>query len=423
MVDLNKNKEELVTQNGEDRQTKRERIASLMKERREIQKNNRAIIRGIYKEKAKRGINGIPNKVIALKDKMLEQAKMFGRKALNMAKVLADNYLDNKEGNKNVLQEYQATLEAIHKEFSDRADYILTNKVKLENMQQESEEKEMQLRDEKEQLQETPEYAEHRKKEQILLKEIQKALEQGDLKTAQIKKQEYENLKEQNPVNKYEKQIQEEQQKREEIQYIKGECDRILTLCMEENEKNINKATKDKNTQVVASKQNIFQRAMGSIFHKVRGAKKFVTQVIGEIQEGIYDLNNEFLPEMREKISEQIDKPIEKVKGKMNLLEDKGKNALGKMQPLIERGKDSINKTRQLAGEKIKEQATNIGNVSKELGRNATESIKGMADKAMQMTEDKLKASIEKSKEVNRQRSVAYADIKGQSGTEEGLDR
>lgn len=371
--------------NHEDqKQAKKSKILDLLKERREIQKTNRKLAREIFMAKGKRGINGISNKVAEMKNSFMEQAKMYGKKAENMAKNMVETYANNKEGNKNVLQKYEESLEAIQKEYENRVEYILTNKMKMEELQEESELKEMDLREEREEIWKSPEYFEHVREEERCIYEIKQILEQEDVDiyTVQAKKQEYEDLKKQNPLTKCDKQIEEEKKKREEIQYVIGECDRVLSLCEQDNEKSIDEATKNKNNQIANNKQNIFQKTMGALFCKVNGAKKFASQVIGQLEEKVYDINNKSLPAIREKISDGIDKSIEKIEEKMTPLLDKGKN----------------------------------------IGRASVEKVRSIADRTVQMTEDKLKQSIEKANQVNTQRSMAYAELTKQPEGPEDTD-
>ena len=352
----------------EEKLARRQMMTDLLKEWKEIQKSNATLSIKIFQ---KRGINQIVDKMVGIKDNIVGQAKMYGKKAESIAKEyiqkaddLAQAYTDNKEKKGNILQEYKKSLEALQKEYQDRVEFVLEGREKFQEEEQKSILKEMNLRDEKRrQTIENPEYTDKLKQEKELKKEIKKALDKGDLDTVNTKNQELKALREANSrvVETHDNTIEAEQQRRAKIKDVIKMCNDTLQKCEEARTEGIDMLKEDKQNKLANIKQNAFQKAMGALFSKLNGAKKFATRVIGKVEEKVYDVNNKMLPAFRENVSDGIDKMIDNINDKKTELFDKA------------------SETR---------------------------------DQLMQKAEDKLRESIEKGKKVNEKRSMDYAEIK-----------
>ena len=287
-------------------------------------------------------------------EERLENERLLSEK-INIS-VMIDNAGKSYE-TKNYTQarnEYKNALETIEKEYVEREKFIIENRERFEKAQEESALKELELREKRDKIRETPEYAEHVMKEEQWLKE---ALQENNLDTLQEKKKKYEELKAQNPLTEYDEKIKKEKERKKNITDFIERCDNVLLECEKEKEESINQATKSKKNQLAENKQNVFQKVMGGLFYKINGTKKFASKVIGELEEKVYDINNKTLPAVREKISDGIDKSIED----------------------------------------IKQTCTQI------------------ADNTMKMVEDKLTQSIEKEKQVNVKRTGKFNVLMGET--------
>ena len=209
------------------------------------------------------------------------------------------------------------------------------------------------------------------------------------------RKDEYEALKQQNPITRCSQAIRDERERRQKIQDVLTMCDEVIVKCEEDRTNTINEATSDKNNKLaVIEKQPIMKRIVGNIFYRINGAKKFTKDVIERVQETNYHINDEVLPAMQERMSEGIDKAIDTIN-------EKGR-------PLVERGMDKAKEVGRKAWDKTKETGIQFAQNIKE----DWEYIKEAKEQMMQKLEANLLEAIESGKELNSQRSLAYEEMK-----------
>ncbi len=127
-------------QNGKLQEIKKEiestrRILSLIKQLSEIQISKAIVTTKIF------ATQQIPMATEKMKNTIREKAKPYGKKA----EAIAEEYMNNKQENKNVIQQYKESLEAIEKEYQERVGFVITNRRKFEEAEQESAAKEKNL--------------------------------------------------------------------------------------------------------------------------------------------------------------------------------------------------------------------------------------------------------------------------------------
>lgn len=353
MDELNTNESENNnTQNTNDQHSVGN-LLKLIKELADIQASNAIITARIF---AREGKEQIADKTNQMKNKVMEQAKSYGKKAED----LANTYTNNKEEKGNILQEYQESLEDIQEEYEARMDSIVEEKVKWQDEEQATMLKEKELKEDRKQIKKTPEYAEQVKQEKALTKEIKQALDEGDLNTVATKNEELKKLKEQNPLLKCDKEIEEVQQSRQEILDVINMCDKEIEECREDRDNSIDEVTADRDNKLaVMKKQNVFQKMAGAILNKMNGVKRFKDNIVAKVEKKIENIRTETIPAIKETVSSKKQQFAENMQEKKTAILDKGRET--------------------------KEQL-------------------------MQKAENKLRASIEKGKQIKEQRSVDYSD-------------
>ncbi len=377
-------------QNGKLQEIKKEiestrRILSLIKQLSEIQISKAIVTTKIF------ATQQIPMATEKMKNTIREKAKPYGKKA----EAIAEEYMNNKQENKNVIQQYKESLEAIEKEYQERVGFVITNRRKFEEAEQESAAKEKNLRQDRQKIAASTEYTRHLQEEEEALKKLDEALRQNDMDVILARKDEYEALKQQNPITRCSQAIRDERERRQKIQDVLTMCDEVIVKCEEDRTNTINEATSDKNNKLaVIEKQPIMKRIVGNIFYRINGAKKFTKDVIERVQETNYHINDEVLPAMQERMSEGIDKAIDTIN-------EKGR-------PLVERGMDKAKEVGRKAWDKTKETGIQFAQNRKE----DWEYIKEAKEQMMQKLEANLLEAIESGKELNSQRSLAYEEMK-----------
>lgn len=359
--------------NRQNQEEKKKVILDLLKQWQQIRKDNTTLTIKTCEIRGRRGIDGINAQVTQMKDTFMENAKMYGKKV----EAIAQEYIDNEENKKDVIQQYKKALEAIQKEYEDRVNFIIENREKFEKAEEESYNKEMDLREEKEQIKEqikeSPEYVEHIKLEEKCSNELEEMFHQQevDLAIYEAKKKEYEELKKQNPLEKYNIEIEKERKRREKIQDVIEMCDNTLDKCEEERKRCIKMKVENKNNQLSdIQSQNVVQRIMGGVINKFdlinkfKSAKKVVNNLIDGVDQTTYYLNKEVFPVFRKNVSNVVNKTMEQIN---------------------EKGTDLLQK-------------------GKRIGKETTEHF-------MEKAEKTLTNSIEKAKQVNEQRSLKYANL------------
>lgn len=124
------------------------RMLSLIKQLSEIQISKAVVSTKIF------ATQQIPMATEKMKRDIREKAKPYGKKA----EAMVESYMNNKQEKENVIQEYRESLEAIEKEYQERLEYVVTNRRKFEEAEQESAAKEMNLRQDRQKIAASPEY-------------------------------------------------------------------------------------------------------------------------------------------------------------------------------------------------------------------------------------------------------------------------
>lgn len=346
--------EELETNdNTQNNQVTTKELLALIKELAQIQMYNTIISAQIF---AREGKEQIDDKVNEMKDKIMEQAGIFGQKA----RKVEETYNLNKETKNNILQEYRESLAQIEEQYEIRSQAILQERRDCQDEEQATMLKENELKQNKKQMKKSPQYIEQVREEKALAKEIKKALDEGDLDTVTAKNEELKRLKAKNPLMKCDQEIEKIQQQREQIQQMISLCEQELENCENDRYNSIEQVTQDKDNKLMEmKKQNILQKIAGAVMNKINGAKRFKDNVIQKVAEKVGYIKNEKYPEIKRSTSEKVSSFKENISEKKEQILDKGRET--------------------------KEQL-------------------------MQKAEAKLRESIEQSKEQNAQYRLAYAD-------------
>lgn len=338
---------------NQNEQISAKELLALIKELAQIQAYNAMISAQIF---AREGKNQINDKANDMKDKIMQQAVIFGQKA----KKVEETYSLNKENKSNILQEYKESLLEIQEQYEIRNQAILRERTDWQNEEQATMLKEHELKQNRKKIKKSPQYDEQMKQEKALAKEIKKALDKGDLDTVTEKNEELKRLKARNPLTRCEQEIGRVQKLRKEIQQMIVLCEKELENCEKDRNNRIEEATQDKDNKLMEiKKQNVFQKIAGGFMNKINGAKRFKDNVIKKVAEKVGYIKNEKFPEIKQDTAEKISSFKDGMRERKEQILDKGRET--------------------------KEQL-------------------------MQKAEAKLKESIEQSQEKNTQYKIAYAD-------------
>lgn len=324
------------------------KFKDLLKQLAEIQAANAKVNWQIF---VKEGKEQVQEKVQSAKDEILEQAKIYGQKI----EKIEQQYSINKEEEGSIIEQYRKVLSDINKEYGEQLKNIIAEKQEWQTEEQEAMVNQKKLQNERKEKEKSPEYKQYKEEEKKLIKEAKAALEGKDPEIISKKTEELKNLRARNPLNKYDKKIDNIIQDRKDIQQIIEECDKKIENCKENRAKDIEQVTRDKDNKLsVMKKQNIIQKMLGSIFNKVNGTKKFKDAVIGRISDKIEKIKNEDIPRIKTSVynesvqfSERMQDIKEKMKGRtLDVKEKVVKNAKEAKEAIndkvINRGKNTI---------------------------------------------------------------------------------
>lgn len=305
--------------NTQNDQITTKELLALIKELAYIQMCNTMISAQIF---AREGKEQIADKVNGMKDKIMEQAEVFGQKA----KKVEETYNLNKESKNNILQEYRESLGLIEEQYELRSEAVLEERSDWQDEEQATMLKESELKQDRKQIKKSPQYIEQVKEEKALAKEIKKALDEGDLDTVTVKNEELKRLKAKNPLTKCDQEIEKIQHQREQIQKMISLCEQELESCENDRYNSIEQVTQDKDNKLMEmKKQNIFQKIAGAVMNKINGAKRFKDNVIKKVAEKIGYIKNEKYPEIKRSTSEKISSFKENMSERKNQILDKGR--------------------------------------------------------------------------------------------------
>lgn len=332
--------------NIQNNQVSTKELLALIKELACIQMYNTIISAQIF---AREGKEQIDDKVNGMKDKIMEQAEVFGQKA----KKVEETYSLNKENKNNILQEYRESLDLIEEQYEIRSQAILQERSDCQDEEQATMLKESELKQNRKQIKKSPQYIEQVKQEKALAKEIKKALDEGDLDTVTIKNEELKRLKAENPLMKCDQEIEKVQQQREQIQQMISLCEQELENCANERYDNIEQVTQDKDNKLMEmKKQNIFQKIAGAVMNKINGAKRFKDNVMQKVAQKVGYIKNEKYPEIKRNTSERMNSFRENIGKRKDQILDKGRETKGQlMQKVANKLRESIEQNKEQKGE------------------------------------------------------------------------
>lgn len=239
---------------------------------------------------------------------LIEQAKKFGAKLEKIEQEYANQNAD-REG---IVEEFEKRLAEASEEYDKILQDIMEKKAQFE-----LDENGILLEQKRNKVKMAAENKEFAKTKQRLEKEIVQALKSGDMSTLQQKTEELKSHIENNPTDISRAHAQELQARREEIKQVIESCKNEYEQIMAERKKMLEEISSNKNKQLMTiPKQNIFAKALGNIFNKFNGTKKFVKGVIEPLKTQIGQIRNEEIPKIKSEIDSKrktfLDKAVQK---------------------------------------------------------------------------------------------------------------
>lgn len=239
---------------------------------------------------------------------LIEQAKKFGAKLEKIEQEYANQNAD-REG---IVEEFEKRLAEASEEYDKILQDIMEKKAQFE-----LDENGILLEQKRNKVKMAAENKEFAKTKQRLEKEIVQALKSGDMSTLQQKTEELKSHIENNPTDISRTHAQELQARREEIKQAIESCKNEYEQIMAERKKMLEEISSNKNKQLMTiPKQNIFAKALGNIFNKFNGTKKFVKGVIEPLKTQIGQIRNEEIPKIKSEIDSKrktfLDKAVQK---------------------------------------------------------------------------------------------------------------
>ena len=239
---------------------------------------------------------------------LIEQAKKFGAKLEKIEQEYANQNAD-REG---IVEEFEKRLVEASEEYDKILQDIMEKKAQFE-----LDENGILLEQKRNKIKMAAENKEFAKTKQRLEKEIVQALKSGDMSTLQQKTDELKKHIENNPTDISRAHAQELQARREEIKQAIESCKNEYEQIMAERKKMLEEISSNKNKQLMTiPKQNIFAKALGNIFNKFNGTKKFIKGVIEPLKTQIGQIRNEEIPKIKSEIDSKrktfLDKAVQK---------------------------------------------------------------------------------------------------------------
>lgn len=351
---------------------------------------------------------------------LIEQAKKFGAKLEKIEQEYANQNAD-REG---IVEEFEKRLAEASEEYDKILQDIMEKKAQFE-----LDENGILLEQKRNKVKMAAENKEFAKTKQRLEKEIVQALKSGDMSTLQQKTEELKSHIENNPTDISRTHAQELQARREEIKQAIESCKNEYEQIMAERKKMLEEISSNKNKQLMTiPKQNIFAKALGNIFNKFNGTKKFVKGVIEPLKTQIGQIRNEEIPKIKSEIDSKrktfLDKAVqkradieksveEKVEGYAEKLANTQENAVQKvslfkkaMLEYADMSKAKVGETKENMAFTVKdkiEDAQILGLYAQDFAKDKIADTKQMATKAQEFISNKLanaKEAVAKRKEA-----------------------
>lgn len=351
---------------------------------------------------------------------LIEQAKKFGAKLEKIEQEYANQNAD-REG---IVEEFEKRLAEASEEYDKILQDIMEKKAQFE-----LDENGILLEQKRNKVKMAAENKEFAKTKQRLEKEIVQALKSGDMSTLQQKTEELKSHIENNPTDISRTHAQELQARREEIKQAIESCKNEYEQIMAERKKMLEEISSNKNKQLMTiPKQNIFAKALGNIFNKFNGTKKFVKGVIEPLKTQIGQIRNEEIPKIKSEIDSKrktfLDKAVqkradieksveEKVEGYAEKLANTQENAVQKvslfkkaMLEYADMSKAKVGETKENMAFTVKdkiEDAQILALMAQDFAKDKIADTKQMATKAQEFISNKLanaKEAVAKRKEA-----------------------
>lgn len=351
---------------------------------------------------------------------LIEQAKKFGTKLEKIEQEYANQNAD-REG---IVEEFEKRLAEASEEYDKILQDIMEKKAQFE-----LDENGILLEQKRNNVKMAAENKEFAKAKQRLEKEIVQALKSGDMPTLQQKTEELKSHIENNPTDIRRAHAQELQARREEIKQAIESCKNEYEQIMAERKKMLEEISSNKNKQLMTiPKQNIFAKALGNIFNKFNGTKKFVKGVIEPLKTQIGQIRNEEIPKIKSEIDSKrktfLDKAVqkradieksveEKVEGYAEKLANTQENAVQKvslfkkaMLEYADMAKAKVGETKENMAFTVKdkiEDAQILALMAQDFAKDKIADTKQMATKAQEFISNKLanaKEAVAKRKEA-----------------------
>lgn len=351
---------------------------------------------------------------------LIEQAKKFGAKLEKIEQEYANQNAD-REG---IVEEFEKRLAEASEEYDKILQDIMEKKAQFE-----LDENGILLEQKRNKVKMAAENKEFAKTKQRLEKEIVQALKSGDMSTLQQKTEELKSHIENNPTDISRTHAQELQARREEIKQAIESCKNEYEQIMAERKKMLEEISSNKNKQLMTiPKQNIFAKALGNIFNKFNGTKKFVKGVIEPLKTQIGQIRNEEIPKIKSEIDSKrktfLDKAVqkradieksveEKVEGYAEKLANTQENAVQKvslfkkaMLEYADMAKAKVGETKENMAFTVKdkiEDAQILALMAQDFAKDKIADTKQMATKAQEFISNKLanaKEAVAKRKEA-----------------------
>lgn len=347
-----KNKQEKVDTSGkegsvaksdkseEKEQVPTEQILAVMKEIGVLQRNQELILQALTE---KQGNRLVADKVKETTNHLAEQANHYGKKAKMYVQQLKENYQLDKEEQENILKEYETVLAEIKKEYEKKGKAILQVRHERQDQEQATYLKEHELKQKRKEIKKSPQYAEYMKQEEMLVKEIKKALAEGNLDLVTQKSQELKRLRSENPLMKCNQEIKRVHEQRKELKQAIKQTLTEWFNCMDQESNAIQETTKDRDNKLATRKKlNIFQKMAGAVVNKIGGGvKRFKDNVIKKVAEKVSFIRNKKVPEIKQKVGDETQQFQENMQQQGEAI--LGKNPITKEQ-LIQRAEARVSK-------------------------------------------------------------------------------
>ncbi len=260
-----------------------------------IKKLRDAISSKDIKEKINEHCETITQGVLAT----LNMGRLMGKMAIYKAQKNANDYMSAREGKASIEEEYKNSIIEVYTEDKEAQK---VNQEELEKLQQLEQlhiailNADIADRDIIKRREDS--------RRSVLVQEFLDATDEHDREKQKVKLAELISGNKSSEIAKYDKLIDEDSKKLNQIRYDMDECEKRIALREEYTKQLYLSIESIKNSKMSGLvKQNFWQKATGFIFSRFGGAKKMAKNAIEEVQDKINVLKTEILPEMKKQVA------------------------------------------------------------------------------------------------------------------------